>query len=72
LQAADPVDPQAAEVLEGLDRGAGAITEYPVGVDGPAAAEDGGQPMLDVRDCGTRVPQRKGKAYRYSAISWSS
>jgi hypothetical protein len=69
LKAADAVDPQAAQVLERLYRGAGAVTEDPVGVEGAAPAQDGGQPMLDVRDGRTGVPQGEGEAYRYSAIS---
>ena len=72
LRPADPIDPQAAQVLEGLDGGAGAVTEHPVGVDGPAAAEDGGQPALDVETAAPRVPEGEGQAYRYAEISWSS
>ena len=72
LWAADAVDPQATQMLERLDGGAGAVTEHPIGVVRPAAAEDGGQPVLDVRDGRTGVPEGQGKDYRYSAISWSS
>jgi hypothetical protein len=59
-------------VLERLDRGTGAVTEDPVGVEGAAPSEDSGQPRLDVRDGRTGVPEGKGEDYRYSAISWSS
>jgi hypothetical protein len=57
--------------LEGLYGGPGAVPEHPIGVDG-AAPEDGGQPVLDVRDGRTGVAQRKRQTYRYAAISWSS
>ena len=59
-------------MLKRLHGGTGAVAEHPVGVVGAAAAEDGGQPVLDVRDGRTGVPQGQGKDYRYSAISWSS
>jgi hypothetical protein len=41
LEAANPVDPQASEMLECLHRSAGTVTEHPVGVHGPAGAEHG-------------------------------
>jgi hypothetical protein len=58
-------------MLEGLYGGPGAVPEHTIGVDG-AAPEDGGQPVLDVRDGRTGVAQRKRQTYRYAAISWSS
>ena len=72
LEAADSIDPQAAQVLECLHRGTGAVAEHPIGVEGTAPSEDSGQPVLDIRDGRSGVPQGKGQAYRYAAISWSS
>jgi hypothetical protein len=57
LEAADAVNPQAAEVLERLDRGTGAVPEDPIRVEDTVPAEDGGQPVLDVRDGRTGVPE---------------
>jgi hypothetical protein len=58
LHATDPVDPQAAEALESLDRGAGGGAEDAVGIDG-RAREDGAQALLDVGDRSTAVADRK-------------
>jgi hypothetical protein len=44
-------------VLERLDRGTGAVPEDPIRVEDTAPAEDGGQPVLDVRDGRTGVPE---------------
>jgi hypothetical protein len=59
-------------MLECLYGGPGAVPEHPIGVDRATRAEDGGQPVLDVRNGRTGVAQRKGQTYRYAAISWSS
>ena len=59
-------------MLECLHGGTGPVAEHAIGVDGPTAAEDGGQPVLNVRDGRASVAQGEGEAYRYSAISWSS
>jgi hypothetical protein len=72
LGSTDAIDPQAAKVLECLNRGARTVAEHPVLVEGTTAVEDGGQSVLDVRDGRPGVPERQGKDYRYSAISWSS
>ena len=72
LGTADPVDPQATQVLERLHGGTGAVAEHSVGVERTAPSEDRGQPRLDVRDGRARVPEGEGEDYRYSAISWSS
>ena len=63
LRAADPVDAQAAEALEGLDRGAGGRAEDAVGVDG-RARQDGGQALLDVGDRRAAVADGERQAYR--------
>jgi hypothetical protein len=59
LRAADPVDAQAAEALESLDRGAGGGSEDAVGIDG-RAREDRAQALLDVGDRGTTVADGQG------------
>jgi hypothetical protein len=59
-------------MLKCLHRGARAIAEHPVFIEGAAATEDGGQAVLNVRDGRAGVPERQRKDYRYSAISWSS
>ncbi|HUE06777.1 MAG TPA: hypothetical protein VMP41_05085 [Acidimicrobiales bacterium] len=61
LRAADPVDTEATEALEGLDRGAGGRAEDAVGIDW-RAREDGGQSLLDVGDSGAPVADRQGQA----------
>ena len=63
LRAADAVDPEAAQALEGLERGAGARAEDAVGVDG-RAREYGGQAVLHVGDRVTTVPDGERQAYR--------
>ena len=63
LGAADAVDPQAAQALEGLEGGPRGRAEDAVGVDG-RAREDGGQAVLDVGDRVTAVPDGEGQAYR--------
>jgi len=64
LRPADPVDPQAAPVLERLERGPGPGAEDAVGVDGGAAGCDGGQTVLDVGDRVTAVADGEWQAYR--------
>jgi hypothetical protein len=54
---------EAAQALEGLERGSSGRAEDPVGVDG-RAREDGGQAVLDVRDRVTTVPDGEREAYR--------
>ena len=63
LVAADAVDPDAPDVLEGLDGGPGPGAEDAVGVDA-GAGQDGGQAVLDVRDRLAAVPEGEGQAYR--------
>jgi hypothetical protein len=63
LGSADAVDVQAAQALEGLERGPGAGAEDAVGVDG-RAGQDGGQAVLDVGNRVTTVPDGEGQAYR--------
>ncbi len=63
LQPADPVDAQAPQALEGLDRGARALTEEPVGIDGNAR-QYGGQTVLYVGDRVAAISDRQWKAYR--------
>ena len=57
LRTADAVDPQATQVLECFHGGTGAVPEDPIRVEDTAPAEDGGQPVLDVRDGRTGVPE---------------
>jgi len=63
LDAADPVHPEAAQALEGLERGAGGGTEDPVSVD-RRPGEDGGQAVLDVGDRVAALADGEGQAYR--------
>jgi hypothetical protein len=63
LRATHPVHAQAAQSLEGLDRGAGGRAEDPVGIDG-RAGDDGAQAVLNVRDGGAAVADGEGQAYR--------
>jgi hypothetical protein len=63
LRAADAVDAEPAQTLEGLDGGARPGAEDAVGIDG-GAREDGDQAVLDVGDRVTTVPDGEGKAYR--------
>jgi hypothetical protein len=64
LLTADPIDPQAAQVLEGLDGGAGAWAEKTVGIDGRALGQDRRQAVLDVGDRLAPVTEGERKAYR--------
>jgi hypothetical protein len=63
LRPAHPVDPEAAQALEGLDRGPGGGAEDPVCIDG-RARQDGGEAVLDVGDRGAAVADSEGQAYR--------
>jgi hypothetical protein len=63
LLAADAVDPEPPQVLEGLEGGPGPGAEDAVGVDG-GAGQDGGQAVLNVRDRVAAVAEREGQAYR--------
>ena len=63
LRAADAVDAEAPEPLEGLERGAGGRAEDAVGVDG-RAREDGGQAVLHVGDRVAAVADGERQAYR--------
>jgi hypothetical protein len=63
LRAAHPVDPEAAQALEGLDGGAGDRAEDPIRIDG-RARENGGEAVLDVGDRGAAVADGKGQPYR--------
>ena len=63
LGAADAVDVEAAQTLEGLERGPGGRAEDAVGVDG-RAREDGGQAVLDVGDRVATVADGERQAYR--------
>ena len=58
-----PSDAQAAEALEGLERGPGARTEDAVGVDG-CARQNRREAVLDVGDRVAAVPDGEGQAYR--------
>ena len=59
----DAVDAEAAQALEGLERGPGARTEDAVSIDG-CARQNGSQAVLDVGDRFTAVPDGEGQAYR--------
>jgi hypothetical protein len=63
LRAADAVDAEASQTLEGLERGARSGAEDAVGIDG-RGREDGGQAVLDVGDRVTTVPDGERQAYR--------
>ena len=63
LGTADAVDAEAAQALEGLERGPGRRAEDAVGVDG-RARQDGGQAVLDVGDRVAAVSDGEGQAYR--------
>jgi hypothetical protein len=71
LGAADAVDPQSPQVLEGLDGRPRPVAVDPVGVD-RSATEDGGQPALDVGDGSSLVAEGERQTYRYAAISCSN
>jgi hypothetical protein len=43
-----------------------------IAIDGCAHTQDGGKPPLNVRNCGSGVPEGHRQAYRYAEISWSS
>jgi len=64
LGPADPIYPEATQVLKRLDSGAGAVAEHAIGVDGYSTLQYGGQPTLDVRDRSPGVAEGDGQAYR--------
>jgi hypothetical protein len=72
LRSADTVNPEPAQMLEGLNGDPGSVTKDAVGLYGRAAVEDGNEAVLDICDCCSLVPEGEGETYRYSAISWSS
>ena len=60
LRATDAVNPQTPEVLEGLHRSTGTVSEDAFCIE-RRAVENGGEPALNIRDGSPSIAYSKGK-----------